>query len=234
MVLKFSETQFSFCYVFEILKKYPKLMPIFPTLREEKHLGYDADIGGSLFLQFKRPKSLANNKYQIKLTRDQFQILYNLKFNKPANKVFYVAPIFHALQDMRNFYINGKIEENSAHFPLENFPASLTGKVHRLHYEYSAPQLSGSKNSIPLTVNGSVPKGTYGELNSEPVSVITEHKIISESDFRDVMTLTQKANYLLREVIPQNISNKYEYRNEVDKLYSILIAEYNILWIPIL
>jgi hypothetical protein len=233
MALKFSETQFSFCYVFEILKKYPKLMPIFPTLREEKYLGYDVKIGGSLFLQFKRPKYLANNKYQIKLARDQFQILYNLKLNKPANKVFYVAPIFHTLQDMRNFYVTGKIEENSAHFPLENFPASFSAKSHLLNYEHDA-SVSAQPNSIPLTINGSMPKGTYGVLNSEPVSVNTEHRVITEQDARDPMKLSEKTDFLLKEVIPENVSNKYEYDNEVDKLYSILLVEYNILWIPIL
>lgn len=208
-------------------------MPIFSTLREEKHLGYDVEIGGSLFLQFKRPKSLANNKYQIKLVRHQFQVLYNLKLNKPANKVFYVAPIFHTLKDMRGFYINGTIEENSAHFLLEKFPSSLSAKSHILNYEHDA-SVSGHSNSVPLTINGSTPKGTYGVLNSKPVSINTEHRVITEQDYRDPMALSEKANFLLREVIPANVSNKYEYENEVDKLYSILIAEYNILWIPII
>jgi hypothetical protein len=68
-ICEFSETQFSFSYVFEILKKYEKLIPLFPTLREEKKVGYDVQVGSSLFLQFKRPERYfkKENRYAISL-----------------------------------------------------------------------------------------------------------------------------------------------------------------------
>jgi hypothetical protein len=233
---RFSETQFSFCYVQEFLQKQSKIiMPIFPTLRAEKKLGYDVKIGRSLFLQFKRPSIRANNVYQIEISLNQFNILYKLKHNKPYNKVFYVAPLFHTNSDMRKFYVAGEIENNSAHFALENFPPKLNKSIHRLNYEYgrfgSAPL-----STIPLTIHGSKPKGTFGVLNSDPICIDVEYGIF-EKEFQadpNPMKLIEKANYLLANVIPESVRQKYDIVDPVHKLYSILISYYNILWIPII
>lgn len=231
---KFSETQFSFCYVFEIIKKYnKKLVPLFPTLRQEKTLGYDAVIGGSLFLQFKIPKFMKKEKkYQISLQNNkQFEILYKLKSNKPANKVFYVAPEFHELKEMNSFYLNKTIEQNSAHFSLENFPYPLTGKSHKLKYQYCT--LATTQGNIPLTNISNNPTGTYGILNSNPVSINMVHNALSDSDKRDEMRLIEKAKFLLTNVIPEVDKSEFEIDDPVDKLFSILLVKYNTVWIPI-
>jgi hypothetical protein len=231
----FSETQFSFCYVFEILSKYPgKLVPLFPTTNQENKRGYDVNIGGSLFLQFKRPRYLkSENKYQIDIKNEkQFKLLYKLKSGKPANKVFYVAPIFHKLREMKRLYLSKEIEKSSALFPLEQFPPPSNAKYHKLKYEYSAQ--ANKSFVVPITDQGFQPKGTYGVLNSDPISIETRHAVFSESDKRDVMTLDEKAKFLLNNVIPQEVARNFEIDNVVDRLFSILLVQYNILWLPIL
>lgn len=208
-------------------------MPLFPTTNQEKKLGYDVNIGGSLFLQFKRPSYLKSEKiYQISLkNEEQFKILYNLKLNKPANKVFYAAPIFYKLRDFKNFYLNKTIEENSALFPLEGFTPPPNNGYHKLKYEY---HISNVNQSVPLTNLDAQPKGTYGILNSDPISIETLHNIFSESDKRDVMPLVEKADFLIKNVIPRSVELDFEIENSVDRLFSILLVRYNILWIPII
>lgn len=209
-------------------------MPLFPTTNQEKTLGYDVDIGGSLFLQFKRPRYLKSKKiYKISIeNQEQFRILYNLKQNKPTNKVFYAAPIFHEITEMRKFYLSKTIENNSALFPLELFPFPKDDGHHELSYEYHMPNVNPS--SVPLTNLNAQPKGTYGILNSDPISIETLHSVISASDNRDVMPLVKKAEFLIEQVIPRNAAREFEIESPVDRLFAILLVKYNILWIPIL
>lgn len=236
---EFSETQFAFCYVNEMLNRYPHiLMPIFPTLRQERKLGWDVridddtEIDGSLFIQFKRPKFLSRTKkYKITITKHQFDILYILKKDKPANNVFYVAPIFHTLDEMKDHHINNEIEKNTAHFPLENFPSSLTKNHHGLTYEYDS---MSDINTIPLTSGGSIPTDTYGIINSEPISIENKHCIDFDSIKPDRMKLIKKSQYLLNNVIPGNVVDAFDkIESPVEQLFSILLVRYNILWIPI-
>lgn len=226
MKCEFSETQFAFCYVFELIKNNPTkfIMPWFPNTVQEGREGggYDVkinlnpQISGSIFLQFKIPVHLkTKQKYKINIdTRSkQFELLKKLK--RPANLVYYCAPKFHTVNQINNLYVNNEIEKNSALFPIEAFPCD--NKQHRLIYEYK-------ENS-----------GSYGELFSKPQNVSAFENVFCGSFNEDSMSLRDKARFVLdnivnkTEAIPDYLSSI----NEVDLLFLILLFEYNILWIPI-
>lgn len=218
MKCDFSETQFAFCFTFEILQKYfpREIVPHFPNTVEEGRSGggYDVSIDGSLFLQFKVPVYLKKGKYKIKIhTEDeQFRLLKEL--NRPANLVYYSAPKFHTREDIENFYIKKQIENNSALFSIKNFPED--GAYHNLKYEYKDDNHS------------------YGILSSEPKEIETLSNIFSIPYHPYQMLLSEKADFLLE------IIKKFDYNlcdskvdNNIDRVFSILLNRYNILWIPL-
>jgi hypothetical protein len=121
-----------------------------------------------LFLQFKIPVYLKDNKYQIKInTKDnQFQLLKKLK--RPANLVYYAAPKFHESERMQEFYLTDKIENNSILFSVDQFPDD--GEYHRLKYEYHATThqsygiLSSTKKIVLMPVSVLIFKCMLGIL----------------------------------------------------------------------
>lgn len=217
---EFSETQFSFCFTFEILKTYPNLqMPNFPNTVQEGRAGggYDVEINGSLFFQFKIPEYLQQDeKYRIKIiTKDnQFKLLKKLK--RPANIVCYCAPKFYTCNEMENFYCTKQIESNSALFSIEHFPTE--GNYHKLLYEYKKDSLK-----------------SCGILSSDPKEIKISPGVFSNSYIESPMTLSEKANILwsiIKEINPE-LGKKESESNKTDRVFSVLLMHYNILWIPI-
>lgn len=242
MRCQFSETQFAFCYVFELIAKYPKLMPLFPNTVQEgrKGGGYDVEIDGSLFLQFKIPEYLTRDKkYKIKIDtkigkkeHNQFTLLKELKRNKPANIVYYCAPKFHEEEKLRELYHAQGIENNSAHFPIEQFPDN--GKHHNLKYEYEYEyELDQDGKSIEI-INTKEPN-TFGLLYSKPIKISSYSDVFSIGYQPDPMPLKRKANILIKEIVNKTKYIPYNNNiiNDVDWLFSVLLLHYNILWIPI-
>lgn len=218
MKCDFSETQFAFCFTFEILKNYPNLvMPQFPNTVQEGRRGggYDVAIDGSIFIQFKIPNyHKRKNDYKIKIDTEckQHALLKELK--KPANCVYYAAPKFHTSDDLEKFYNSNLIERNSALFSIEDFPNNA---VHK-HVTFSR-------------------SGTQGTLHSNKESIDISQEIFSckssSSYLPDPMLLPVKAGYILDFIknVDPAINTKYGKEKIVNEVFSILLIKYNILWI---
>lgn len=262
MKCEFSETQFAFNYTFEILRRYSNLqIPFFPNTIQEGQDGggYDVrcdfKVKGSLFLQFKIPSYIKNkNKYKIIIKNKQFEqlrdlVLQELKFNKPANLVYYVAPRFHSRDNLENFYYDNTIEFNSALFPVGEFP-NLDKSQHTLVYSYTKEELhrlrvplyelheSGPTEQFPENAHrlpsNDIEK-TYGIINSEPKGIEISPYIFPKSYKGDEMFLSAKATFLINKI--KKIDPNFPEKENVDSakwLFSVLINRYNILWIPII
>ncbi|MBI2792322.1 MAG: hypothetical protein HYX61_10205 [Gammaproteobacteria bacterium] len=220
MKCEFSETQFAFCYVFELINNNPErfVMPWFPNTVQEGREGggYDVNINGSLFLQFKIPEYLkTKQKYKIKIDTNHKQYVLLKELKRPANLVYYCAPKFHEEYKIRELYNDKMIGENSVLFPIEEFPND--GEYHKLKYEY----ISGENH-------------TYGVLSSDPKKISSVSDVFSGNFKPDRMSLNQKANFVLNNIVSkiEHIPNVKQI-NDVDWLFSLLLLHYNILWIPI-
>ncbi|MBS0289800.1 MAG: hypothetical protein JSS07_07190 [Proteobacteria bacterium] len=242
MKCEFSETQFAFSFVWELIRKYPNrfIMPWFPNTVQEGREGggYDVkidlnqNISGSLFLQFKIPEYLkSKQKYKIKIetNHNQFRLLKSLK--RPANLVYYCTPKFHKEDEIKNFFNSSSIEGNSALFSIEEFPND--GEYHKLIYEYKPEEIKAIE-SISIVNHNSTEINTYGILSSVPMAISIFSGVFSVNFQTDQMTLIRKAEFILNNVVSkiESIPNINKI-NDVDWLFSILLLRYNILWIPI-
>lgn len=248
MKCEFSETQFAFFYTFEILKKYPNklLSPWFPTTVEEGRSGggFDAElqytsdfrkdvqkISGSLFLQFKRPDCLRGRpSYRIKIDGKQLELLKQLK--RPANMVFYCAPLFHEKAKIMTYYFGDEIEAHSVLFPIEEFE-DVTGD-HKLRYVCGDDNTT-KKKLAESELRGGV-TGRYGILNSEPQNIRVVPNILSERYKPDPMSLSEKASILFGIIknVDDGINNVSNGGNIIKLVFSFLLIQHNILWIPLL
>jgi hypothetical protein len=227
----FSETQFAFCYTFEILEKYSALpMPNFLNTVKEGRTGggYDVQIDKNLFLQFKIPTySEGKKEYKISIitTDNQYKLLQALKLNCSDNLVYYVAPKFHTCDTMETFYCKKEIESNSVLFSIDKFPT--VGKYTQLRYEYK-----DDKNEL------------FGNLcgrdSNRKHKIEISRRLFSKQDLTDslsVISLGQKADVLLEIISSVNprFPSKLEYDEigSVKRVSSILLNQYNILWIPL-
>lgn len=128
---EFSETQFLFCFLNELLSNHPHaFMPMIPTQRKEKNVGYDANITiGSrvLFLQFKIPEFRKRKKakyfkdfdapYYVfrihnKTSDDQHSTLTKLAIQCPGS-VYYCTPNYITYEELEDSYNNNKVMKNS-------------------------------------------------------------------------------------------------------------------------
>jgi hypothetical protein len=232
----FSETQFSFCFTFEFIRKWLPLviLPIFPNTYDEGQEGggYDVKILGNIFLQFKISHKFydkVNNfsrthwdtfghaYYKIKIDTNhrQFQLLKNL--NKPGNNVFYVAPEFHTSDDLEVYYKNNLIERNSAIFPIGNFPKPGSGH-HNLIYSAGT---------------------SHGVLYSQPINVKKAEAIDVRNYFLDMkeeLTIQEQAKRIASELNSKNtypVVNENPSGNIVNEVHSHLLTNYDIHWYPV-
>ncbi|HEX7415353.1 MAG TPA: hypothetical protein VF411_15015 [Bacteroidia bacterium] len=237
---EFSETQFSFCFTFEYIKQFLPFvpLPIFPNTVEEGRVGggYDVQINGNIYFQFKIPVyyDLVSNfwrrdwdvfeheYYKIKLETDeeQFKLLKDLQ--SPTSEVYYATPEFHTTSDIGNFYSTDSIVPHSALFPIDSFPAYRSG-YHHLIYS---------------------PNHNWGRLFSEPIKIEKKKSINPFGLFPDGksdLTIYEQARQI------RNILRKGEYKimddhslndNKPDQfvknIYTILLTKYNIHWYPVI
>lgn len=217
---EFSETQFAFCFTFEILRNNPNLkMPQFPNIVQEgrKGGGYDVMIDGSIFIQFKIPVYRQNkDEYQIKIDTEckQHSLLKELK--KPANCVYYAASKFHLLSEFEKYYNENRIEDNAALFSIESFLDST--EVHK-HITYTKDSAYGFLHSVDKQI--SMARGIF-PCKSSP------------SYRPDHMELSKKAKFILKFIqnIDSSVNIKYGNEKIINEVFSILLIQYNILWIP--
>lgn len=131
----FSEDTFAFSVLFELKSHYfsgYNILPVIPTRRKEKDLGYDAklDIGGFLmFIQFKTSKYRygSNAKamgffgapyYMFELrAKDGFaQNRALCKMQREGLSVFYMAPLFETKADLMKYASTTKVVEQTRCF----------------------------------------------------------------------------------------------------------------------
>jgi len=238
---EFSETQFSFCYTFELLRRefgslpfrlWP--IPLFPNTVVEGRVGggYDMCVG-SLFLQFKIPKVYEKKSFKmskewavfrqsffaIEVNTDskQYQLLKDLK--RPANVVFYATPEFYESASLDNNYRHSMIEAHSALFAIEDFPRHSSGH-HRLIYTETHD---------------------HGVLFSKPQNIQKRRLELLAKFQPDPMSIREKARVLLsiiekvdgEERHVQEMSRRNETGIVMD-VFSILWTQFNIFWLPII
>lgn len=237
---KFSETQFSFCFTFEYIKSFfPTIpIPIFPNTVQEGRAGggYDVQINGNIYFQFKIPVyyNLVSNfwrrdwdvfgheYYKIKLETDkkQFRLLKDLQ--NQNNEVFYATPEFHTIKDLSAFYSSDKIVQNSGLFPLDSLPPHGSGHHHLI---YS-------------------PKHAWGKLFSDPIQVkkvqsINPYELFPNS--KSELTIFDQAKRI-RNIL---VEGKYRINDQINlndnrpdqfvrEIYTILLTRFDIHWYPVI
>lgn len=236
---QFSETQFSFCFTFEYIKQFFPIipLPIFPNTVEEGRAGggYDVEINGNIFFQFKIPvyhnlvsnffrkhwKVFNHDYYKIKLETDgnQYKLLKDLLI--PGNEVYYATPDFYTNNDLLTHYSNYEIVVNSGIFSLDVLPEHGSGKhvlIYSPHHNYgqifSEPQrIKKITNINPL------------ELFPRKLNGITIYK--QAISIREI--LKQQKNYenfqLEKEETPERL---------VKKIHSVLLTHFNVFWYPVI
>ncbi len=237
---EFSETQFSFCFTFEYIKRFfPAIpLPIFPNTFDEGQLGggYDVKIKGNIYFQFKIPvyHDLVSNffrrdwnvfgheYYKIKLETDGYQFKLLKDLQSPGNEVYYATPEFHTTNNLGTLYSSDTIVTNSALFPIDHFPAYMSG-YHHLIYS---------------------PRYNWGRLFSEPTN-IKKLKSIDPfelfSDDRNDLTIYQQAVRLSQIIKGQenSLNGKFEFNANnriqlVKEVYTALLTIYNTHWYPVI
>lgn len=149
MKCEFSETQFVFGIMSELVnrcwgKNKGWQTPFFPTQRQEKTLGYDANINGTtrvLFFQYKVPEKMITRKakhwkafgmpyYEFHLWPDdishQHNKLVELANADPRNRVYYCSPGFNTVKEFEHNYYNNTISKKSIYVPCKTL-AKISG-----------------------------------------------------------------------------------------------------------
>lgn len=237
---EFSETQFSFCFTFEYIKQFFPFvpLPIFPnTVNEGREGGgYDVQINGNIFFQFKIPvyhdlvsnfwrrdwNVFGHNYYKIKLETDEEQYRLLKALQNPGNQVYYSTPEFHTTTDLSTFYGSDNVVSNSGLFSLDSLPPYGSG-YHHLIYS---------------------PRHNWGKLFSEPIEV---KKIKSINPFElfpegitdlTIFNQAKRIQNILREgeyqIDNKNSLNDNRPEQLVKEVYTILLTKFNIHWYPII
>ncbi|AFZ27833.1 hypothetical protein Cylst_5849 [Cylindrospermum stagnale PCC 7417] len=134
--------------------------PFFPSLIDEGKKGYDLRLdrpGQPLFLQFKlsdymrgrsntteiqkslftgafyrmhlRPKKSSGGRHGS----DQHQLL--MDWESKGNEVYYVAPVFHELDDFNKAYLNHQILQRSIYIPPSDIGSLPDDKEHHVAFQ---------------------------------------------------------------------------------------------------
>jgi len=236
---QFSETQFSFCFTFEYLKRFiPNIpLPIFPnTVQEGRSGGYDVGINGNVYFQFKIPTfhdtfsnfyrrywdTFGHEYFKIYLKTDENQYRLLKRLDSGMNAVFYATPEFYSQSDLAIHYTNDGIVRNSSLFSLQNLPPVNSG-YHHLIYS---------------------PTKTWGKLFSEPrriekINSINPFKLFPEE--KKGFSLLEQANYL-RSILIENEGLSENSRSLLEsnknqlvlKVYTVLLTEFDLHWYPVI
>lgn len=152
MKSNFSETQFQFAILHEMVNKSLPFDIFLPNTISETKLGYDAKIinskGIPVFYQFKISEYLFNNgkesvdmggsyfrfhTYKIKNNKlNQHNLLCEL--NKVFRNVFYVAPCFYKIEDFQKFFKCGNINGHSKFIRFNKLFEITDGEAHSICY----------------------------------------------------------------------------------------------------
>lgn len=235
---EFSETQFSFCFTFEYIKRFlPYIpLPIFPNTVEEGRLGggYDVAISGNIFFQFKIPQyhDLVSNffrahwnvfrhdYYKIKLDTNhkQFRLLKALKSH--SSQVFYATPSFHSDVDMESHFRTNQVVANSSLFPIEQFPTPGSGHHHLI---YSPRHSSAQLFSEPVSIE----KAFAVDPREMSFQSSSNESIYSQA-LRIISVLANVADDV------SGLENLASRTEVVRAVYGVLLTRYNVHWYPVI
>ncbi|MES2396318.1 MAG: hypothetical protein V4549_09960 [Bacteroidota bacterium] len=236
----FSETQFSFCFTFEYIRQfYPNIpLPIFPNTVEEGREGggYDVQINGNIFFQFKIPiyydkvsnyfrrdwNVFGHDYYKIKLETDQEQYKLLKALQMPNNEVFYATPEFHNKSDLTTLYNSDQIVANSGIFSLSNLPTYNSGYHHLI---YSPSHSWGKLFSDPIEIKKTISINPF-ELFSESKFNMTIY-----SEARRIGNILKKGDYKISGAVSLNDNKPDQF---VKEIYTILLTEFDIHWYPVM
>ncbi|MBI3502012.1 MAG: hypothetical protein HY063_09470 [Bacteroidetes bacterium] len=217
------------------LSQYLKPIPFFTdTVNEGKYYGFDVCVG-NYFLQFKKsnlfdigdphPKffnAYNSNYYKLKINTDakQFKKLRDISsFNRNFNRVFYSSPEFHTRQDMHLNYQGSSIIDNSAHFSVNDFPATISG----IHYLiYTDTSVDGHLFSEVPT---KIPKSEFF-FNTE---MNLDYRISLFDMAEKIYSVLNDESNSLKEIKNRESPEKF-----VRSVWSFLLNEYKIQWYPII
>lgn len=154
MQAEFSEFSYAFALVQELSQVLGNAgmnaVPVFPTQRQEAHLGYDVRLdlpGFPLFLQFKRGDyansptakgvvlGLPVRRFEVYATKksSQHDLLCDLAVRQPGS-VFYVAPCFHTQEELNRYSNQRRITSCSCWLPVESIKPFCDNQKHLIAY----------------------------------------------------------------------------------------------------
>lgn len=158
MVPEISEFSYGFALVDELIHwhNWPlTAVPIYPSLRKEAHLGYDAVLqrgGIPVFFQFKLSHCMVRNSarevedgyffppiYRMHLRprgySQQHALLIDLE--SKGNEVYYAAPVFHLPSELNDAYLNHEIHNRSRFFRPSKIGSLPDYNPHYLAFQQS-------------------------------------------------------------------------------------------------
>lgn len=149
---QFSEFTYGYVFTEERMRAAPvRVAPLFPTLRQEKHDGYDVKIAGFGFVQFKRPETLFGNRtrerqlglgspiFRMHLNNDQHRQLLRLARRRRrfrGAKVFYACPNFYTAFALNRNYRRRTVLQDSLFIEASSI-GRLTPERHHVSYNSS-------------------------------------------------------------------------------------------------
>ena len=180
---EFSEFTYGYVFTEERMQAAPiRVAPLFPTLRREKQAGYDVDIAGFGFVQFKRPETLIGSRakerqhkltptiFRMHLTNHQhYQLLQLAKVQHRLRgaRVFYACPAFSTIGKLNEYYRMRTILQASLFVEATSI-GPLSPQHHHLSYDErslkrgQALLFSDDPTPVPTT-----PEGSFNDWISE-------------------------------------------------------------------
>lgn len=211
----FSETQFSFTIISEMVNKLTSArgwaMPALPSLRKEKKLGYDVKLAGpvnTLFLQFKVPKKLSKKKntkhwsiysseyFVFKITPNgispQHNNLVKLANRDSRFKVYYCAPAFIEESKLEEYYENKEIAKHSFFLNCKGLKKIKGNAKHSVSYRME-PTKKHKMHSEPIDIVGYDHEEFYSDILETEHFESLEECIKMISDELELGTDTNKS-----------------------------------------
>ena len=231
MYCEFSETQFLFCFLRELLNKNHQIsMPFIPTQRKEKTLGYDSRLKNGFhvfFIQFKVPESRISLKAKYykdfnslpyycfkihnKSNNNQHQTLTQLAKKNPGS-VYYCTPAYNTYIELEKSFDSNQIIINSkfidcGHKNLQN----LSTGDHCITFQNNCNKgyIHSNKSEVDMfDYNTIVEKSMYISDEEEFVSRIkeTEVNIGEASNICEVSKVLLKKYNIILFAIPKCIN----------------------------
>lgn len=204
MKAEFSEFSYGFAVTSELderLRDDLIAAPVFPSLRQERDLGWDVNLrmaGISIFLQFKLADLLTRRTaaqwryygapyYRFQLHRALRSRQHNLlkRLAQTNRNVYYVAPRFTRVPEFDLCYRQSRVIQESACAPLAKLPWVSDSDQHCVTYRTGRDVRFSSPESEPLNEDAS------GEnwLKNLVGTWETEHSILDRAYFEGVRAI---------------------------------------------